>query len=185
MNNEIRKKITSFAMAGAIASSGAAGNYSIDNDKFIQMEMEHQQREIEYIEYIKNEDLSYYKREFVEFYRNGIIVINGIQYSVEDLYLETGIKNNKEVTMLIYYKTPNNDIITGEPKDNFTRTSMIIFKNAYCFYEIFIKYSSFIQDNILIIDESKMNYMEQQVKGFDGTIHVETPETSYGKVKHK
>ena len=106
-------------------------------------------------------------------------------FSAYSTILESGIgiKEEIEKIFLIYYRYPNNDIITGENKNSFKRTNVILFKDTYCFFEIYSLFNNQINNNCLELNEYNIDTIIQKIKQYDGTIHVEVPETSYGRVK--
>ena len=183
MENNFKRRMTALAVAGAIAAGGGISEIESKEDPLLKSHIDHDRRQIEYYDYLENADLSYYDEDFVNFYREGIIKINNIEYSVNDLYLEFGINGDVEKKLLIYYKYPNNDIITAESKDGFRRTAVMLFKDTYCFYEIYLLYKDLILDNYLTIDEYNIDTILTKIKEYDGSIHVEVPETSYGRIK--
>ena len=185
MDNELRKKATALALAGGLAISGASLARAESEDPLRQSQIEHSAHQIQYIEYVENADMEGYNENFVNFYRNGTIKIGEEEYNVGDLYLETGISNGESKTFLVYYRFPQKDLITKEEKTDFKRTDVMLLKNAFLFYEIYEDYTDLIVDNVLLIEEKDYEDISSRVKSFDGTIHVETPETSFGRIKTK
>ncbi len=183
---DIKKKITAVAMAGAIAAGGTSLGSAEVVDPLLESQILHDQHKIEYMEYLENEDMSNYDEDFVEFYRNGKLKIGDREYSVGDLYIATGIENGEEHQYLVYYGFKEvKDLITlQEADDSFRRTSVIVLKDTYFFYEMFLKFKDSIVDGVLVVDDTNKDYIVEAVQNYNGTVHVESPETSYGRVKH-
>ncbi len=147
----------------------------------IKSQIEHNNRKIAYINYMVREKKEFYDVDFVNFYRNGQIIINDKEYRTSSLYLESGLSNGKDSLFLVYYAFPQKDLLTQEEKINFKRTNVIEFRSSNVFLQIYKKYRDTIKDNTLIINDNNIAYIDKLVRSFDGTKHTETPETSYGK----
>lgn len=184
MNDEFRKRAAAVALAGSLALTGIQSAKAESNDPLMESQVLHDQRQIEYIEFVQDNDLSDYDKGFVYYYRNGILKIHGKEYNLADLYLESGIKDGESRTFLIYYRFPKNDIVTDEEKGNFKRSSVLLLKDSFMFYEFYCAYKDLIVDNILeLVEEEDLEYLSRIVSDFDGSMHVEAPETSYGRIK--
>ena len=154
---------------------------NINNDPLMDSQIKHHQKEIEYNKYI-NENLEKYDQKFVDFYRNGIIIYNNYKYPVNDLYIETGNIDGQGKNFLIYYKSPENDILTGELKENFIRTAVMPLNNSYLFYILFRDFKKIIDKNIFELDIKSEEYFKKLIREFDGRMHVEVPEIAYGRI---
>ena len=143
---------------------------------------EYHSRRIDYNKYVDSADLSKYEEPFVNFYRKGIIVIKDKEYKVADLYLENGMSMNEQELFLVYYRNPEIDILTNKVKKDFKRTGVVEFRAAYVFYKLFNTYRDGIKDNKLIVNDNNIVNVNDIVRSFDGTLHIETPETSYGRI---
>ena len=155
----------------------------INDDEFIKKQIEHDKRKMDYYNYVEKANLDNYDKEFVSFYRDGLIIVEGQECKISDLFLEKGLTNEQSILYLIYYKSPNNDVLSKKEKKDFKRTSVMSFRNTFVFYQIYSKYKNEIVENKLIINEKNINDIYNMVQKFDGTVHLETPETSYNKVK--
>jgi hypothetical protein len=148
----------------------------------IKSQIEHNNRKIAYINYMVREKKEFYDVDFVNFYRNGQIIINDKEYRTSSLYLESGLSNGKDSLFLVYYAFPQKDLLTQKEKSNFKRTGLMEFRKAYVFYQLYVDYSDDITDNKLQITDKNKNAINDLVQSYDGSTHMETPETSYGKV---
>ena len=154
---------------------------SIKDDIFIKNEIEHYKKENNYNNYVHNENIELYDKDFVDFYHNGKIIIGDKEYNTSDLYLETGESNREKQLFLIYYKYPNNDILSKKEKKDFKRISVMSFRNSFVFYQIYNKYKNEINESKLIINN--IDDICNIIQKFDGKVHLETPETSYNRVR--
>ncbi len=170
-------------LAGALATSCAPKTKKAPEDPNMQAHMDHYQQMMAYYEYLENEDIENYNVGFVNFYREGKIIIGEKEYNVADLYLESGLSDGQESLFLVYYAFPQKDLLTQKEKVNFKRTGLMEFRKAYVFYQLYIDYSDNIIDNKLQITDKNKNAINDLVQSYDGSTHIETPETSYGKVK--
>ena len=148
-------------------------------------DIEYHSKQMEYLNYIRNADMSQYDINFVNLYREGKIVIKGKNYNTKDLYIELGTENGKNKILLIYYKNPNEDILTGEIKKDFKRNDLFLFYNSMCFYQIYSMYKSKIENNTLIIPDDNMDKIKNIIYIFNGSIHNGTPETEYMNLEEK
>ena len=75
------------------------------------------------------------------------------------------------------------DLLAEEEKVDFKRTSLMEFRMSYVFYQIYKQFEDIVTDNTLIVTDANIESINKIVRSFDGSIHVETPETAYGRVK--
>jgi hypothetical protein len=169
-------------LAGALAVTGCASPKRND-EADIKSQMEHDQKIIEYYDYLENEDIELYDTDFVNFFRDGKIVIDDKEYKTGDIYLETGLINGNETLFLVYYRFPQVDLLNHKEKVNFKRTGLMEFRVSYVFYQMYLDNKGKIVDNKLIINNENIKSIDELVRSYDGTTHVETPETAYKKVK--
>ena len=153
----------------------------LEIEEDIKSQIEHDNRKMAYINYMAREKKEYYDVDFVNFYRNGKIIINDKEYRTSSLYLESGLLNDQESLFFVYYAFPQKDLLNQKEKINFKRTNVTEFRASNVFHQIYIKYKNDIKDNILIINEKNITDIDKLVHSFDGTKHTETPETAYGR----
>ena len=153
----------------------------LDVEEDIKNQIEHDNRKMAYINYMVKEKKEFYDVDFVNFYRNGKIIINDKEYRTSSLYLESGLSNDQESLFLVYYAFPQKDLLNQKEKINFKRTNVIEFRASNVFHQIYTKYKNEITNNTLIINENNKAKIDKMVHSFDGTKHTETPETAYGK----
>ena len=182
---DIKRGVATVLVASTLATSGGIDVKAETTDPLRESQLEHYRREIEYREYVNDDDLSSYNEGFVNFYREGKIIINDQEYNVPDLYLESGLSNNESQLFLVYYRFPQKDLLTNKEKENFRRTGLMEFRNAYIFYQLYITLSKDIIDNKLVVSDENYEDILALVQSFDGSMHIEVPELSYGRVKVK
>ena len=162
-------------------------NNMIENnigDVTLDSQINHHIRQLNYYNYIKNANLANYDSDFFKFYHSGNLTIENQVYSVNDIYLEIGINNGIEKTLVICYKNPNNDILTNENKINFKRNSVLEFRNSYAFYKLYTLYKNLIINNTLILNHQSIGIILNLINTYKGVIHVEVPETSYQRINY-
>ena len=165
----------------AINKTISANEISVEED--IKNQIEHDNKKLAYNYYLIKEKKELYDIDFVDFYRNGKIIIRNHIYKTSDLFLEFGLSNNEESLFLVYYAFPQKDVLTQKEKINFKRTNVIEFRSSTVFYKIYNEYKNNIKDNTLIINDDNIAKIDRIAHSSDGTKHTETPETAYGRVK--
>jgi len=185
MNGENLKRGVATVLVASTIASGGSNVKAETTDPLRESQLDHYRREFIYREYVNDEDLSLYNEGFVKFYREGKMIINNQEYKVSDLYLEYGLSNDESQLFLVYYCFPQKDLLTAKEKVNFRRSGLMEFRNAYIFYQLYLTFSKDIIDNKLVVSDENYDEILSLVQSFDGSIHIEVPELSYGRVKVK
>jgi len=140
-------------------------------------------KKMKYLEAVKNEDMSNYDIQFVNFYRDGKILINNKEYNNSELYIMLGERDNKKKIMLLSNDNIMMDIFSGESYRGYKKIHFLNFRKSLCFYEIYKIYNNKIMNNMLIIDDYLYKDFLGDLYKFDGKIHMEVPETKIGQGK--
>lgn len=138
-------------------------------------------KKMNYLEAVKNEDMTNYDIKFVDFYRNGKIIIKNKEYSNSELYIMLGEKDNKNKIMLLSNENIMMDIFSGESYSGYKKIHFLNFRKSLCFYDIYKVYKDKIVDNVLIIGNDIYKDFINRLDKFDGKIHMEVPETKIGR----
>jgi len=180
MNDKIKSRIASLALAGTMAMTPGA-SAEIETEKHEDV----MQREYyEYLMNVKNDDLSVYDVDFVDFFRNGKIIINGESYLVESLYLLECQKNDVRKVMVLCNDNIEYDILSGESYKGYKKLSMRKFRDSETFFNLYQIFKNTINDNMLIIDNVFYQEFINIIYQFNDTLHEETPETKHGKGRY-
>ena len=174
MNNEIKKKIASLTLAGTLAATPVISNANIETNNNIDISMKEY---YEYLMMVKNADMSLYDSEFIEYFRNGKIYINGIIYSISSLYILECEKDGKKEIMLLCNNNINYDILSGKSYKGYKKNNMKSFRDTLVFFNLFQIYKDVINNNILIIDDLYYREFLNMIEQFDNTLHDKAPET--------
>ena len=124
----------------------------MDEEKNKEMEIEHQESQIEYLDKVDNADLSLFDLTFVELYRTGSILINNKLIELEDMFIEIGMDGGAKRVMLIDFGTPNLDQATLKERGSFIREDVMLFRNTLSFYKLYMLIKDKVIDNTLNLD---------------------------------
>lgn len=141
-------------------------------------------KKAKYLEAVASEDMSKYDIKFVDFYRNGKILINNKEYINSDLYILLGEKDNEKKVMLLSNQNIMIDIFSGESYRGYKKIYFLNFRKSECFHNIYKMYQEKIINNALIINDVIYNSFLNELYKFDGKIHMEVPETKIGLGKY-
>ena len=110
----------------------------VEDSIYIKTKLRFNKISFDYYKKVQNADLSSYDIDFVNLYRNGIVVFYGNEYKLSDLYIISGLKNNLNVNYLISFKNANYSILTKENIVDFVRKEIISFSLTLSFYNIYL-----------------------------------------------
>lgn len=162
------KKLLTFTLATNILLSGGIGANAESNDEFDEYAREQIDYHVARYELemkIANLSNELYDKEYNDFCNNGVITINGIEYTIKYLHIEYGYVNEKKIVYVKDYHNPKFDIITGKMIDkNYKREKIMSLKYSDVFYVYYRNKDKSLEDYIIL---------------FEGNINHNVPETYF------
>lgn len=177
----MKKRIASIALAGTMATTPVASASGLGPEMHEEVMLK------EYYEYlmnIKNEDMSLYDSEFIEYFRNGKIVIKGKLYDINTLFLLECQKNDVRKVMVLCSDNIRYDIISGDSYKGYKKLAMKRFRDTEVFFNLFHIFRNNINDNVLVIEDNYYQEFINIIDQFNNTLHNEAPETKYGRGRY-
>ena len=153
----------------------------VEDSIYIKTKLRFNKISFDYYKKVQNADLSSYDTDFVNLYRNGIVVFYGNEYKLSDLYIISGLKNNLNVNYLISFKNANYSILTKENIVDFVRKEIISFSLTLSFYNIYLlcKELGLYSNNSITINDKNLNNDLKIIKKSNLEKHSKVPETYY------
>ena len=153
----------------------------VEDSIYIKTKLRFNKISFDYYKKVQNADLSSYDTDFVNLYRNGIVVFYGNEYKLSDLYIISGLKNNLNVNYLISFKNANYSILTKENIVDFVRKEIISFSLTLSFYNIYLlcKELGLYSNNSITINDKNLDNVLEIIKKSNLEKHSKVPETYY------
>ena len=148
-------------------------------------EKDWEKKQYEYLKNIAEADLSDYDLEFLDFYHNGVIHIEGREdpIKVSELLIISRGQDDDIEYHVVSYKDINHDIFTDADLSDFNRDYLLDFMNSNCFYSFYLscKENNCIDNNEVHITNENKEIIMESLEGYDKTMHEKAPETYYLK----
>ena len=153
----------------------------VEDSIYIKTKLRFNKISFDYYKKVQNADLSSYDTDFVNLYRNGIVVFYGNEYKLSDLYIISGLKNNLNVNYLISFKNADYSILTKENIVDFVRKEIISFSLTLSFYNIYLlcKELGLYSNNSITINDKNLDNVLEIIKKSNLEKHSKVPETYY------
>lgn len=153
----------------------------VEDSIYIKTKLRFNKISFDYYKKVQNADLSSYDTDFVNLYRNGIVVFYGNEYKLSDLYIISGLKNNLNVNYLISFKNANYSILTKENIVDFVRKEIVSFSLTLSFYNIYLlcKELGLYSNNSITINDKNLDNVLEIIKKSNLEKHSKVPETYY------
>jgi len=146
-----------------------------------------EQRDYDYFTNVHNADLSEYDEDFLNFYDNGLIVIEGIEepIKIKQLIIISKDINGTTESHVVSYKNMTYDIFNNCDITEFDRDYLMDFMNSNCFYNFYLacKENNYIKDNVVYINDENREILSTTINTYDKTMHDKAPQTYY--MKHR
>lgn len=190
-------KVAAIALAGLMAIGGGikisdcfvskvvAETISVEQQEehLFEGEKTQEERDYWYLKNINEADLSLFNQDFLDFYHNGKIYVEGQDepFKVSGLAVISKDTENGIEYHVVSYSDMNHDIFTGIDLSNFERDYLLDFMNSNCFYDFYLccVNNNCIDNNEAHISEENKETILSSLEGYDKTMHDKTPETFY------
>ncbi len=117
-------------------------------------------------------------KNFSEYYRNGIVEINGIDVSVDRFYIKEVETNNKSIFNFICTDKRIDKKIFGTIDDKeYIVKNIYKLKNSMIFYQMYLDKNLFINDKITINNKQQLNLFMQYIHNCTPEKHKMVAET--------
>ena len=115
---------------------------------------------------------------FSEFYRNGVIVVNGVDVSVDKFFVkQTESDHGVIYNFICTDKRIDKSIFKTINDKDFKVKNIYVFKDSKTFYNIYLDKSLFIDNKIILNDEQQLNKFMEYVKHWMPEKHKMVAET--------
>ena len=153
----------------------------VEDSIYIKTKLRFNKISFDYYKKVQNADLSSYDTDFVNLYRNGIVVFYGNEYKLSDLYIISGLKNNLNVNYFISFKNATYSILTKENIVDFVRKEIVSFSLTLSFYNIYLlcKELGLYSNNSITINDKNLDNVLEIIKKSNLEKHSKVPETYY------
>ncbi len=117
-------------------------------------------------------------KNFSEYYRNGIVEINGIDVSVDRFYIKEVETNDKVIFNFICTDKRIDKKMFGTIDDKeYLVKNIYPFKNSKTFYQMYLDNNLFINNKITINNEQQLNLFMQYIYNWSPEKHKMVAET--------
>lgn len=116
-----------------------------------------------------------YDQKMVDLYKNSTVVISGVSYPIDKLYLLFDTEKEGYNIHLISVLNGKNDILTGSEEEKYNRIAIL--KDTTAFINLINSDCVSIDDKKRIITITDNNKAYEIIRSWDGLIHNLVPET--------